>query len=96
LPTLCRCVLKLKGFRRDIIYFSVSELAETKEETQTMRNVKIDMKKCTNCRECIEVCPEEVFQLVDGIPTHVFKEKCIECDLCVNICPEGAISIVTA
>jgi NAD-dependent dihydropyrimidine dehydrogenase PreA subunit len=63
---------------------------------RTMRNVKIDMERCTNCRECIEVCPEEVFQLVNGIPAHVFKEKCIECDLCINICPEGAIYIVTS
>ena len=59
-----------------------------------MRNVKIDMEKCTSCRECIEVCPEEVFQLQNGIPVHVHKEKCIECDLCINICPEDAISII--
>lgn len=59
-----------------------------------MRNVKIDMEKCTKCRECVEVCPEEVFQLVDGVPVHTYKEKCIECDLCINICPEDAISVV--
>ncbi|MGB5685081.1 MAG: ferredoxin family protein [Candidatus Electrothrix sp.] len=67
----------------------------SKKETLTMRNVKIDMEKCTNCRECVEVCPEEVFQLVNGIPVHVHSEKCIECDLCIDICPEDAISIVT-
>jgi len=59
-----------------------------------MRNVTIDMDKCTNCRECIEVCPQEVFHLVDGVPAHVYKEKCIECDLCIHICPEDAISVV--
>ena len=60
-----------------------------------MRQVKIDRKKCTNCMECIEVCPQEVFELVDGAPSHVHAEKCIECDLCMNICPEDAISVTS-
>ena len=76
--------------------FFADHSVEFMEETRTMRNVKIDMEKCTNCRECIEVCPEEVFQLVDGFPAHVHKEQCIECDLCINICPEDAISIVAS
>ncbi|MCI5223248.1 MAG: 4Fe-4S dicluster domain-containing protein [Candidatus Electrothrix sp. AR4] len=59
-----------------------------------MRKVKIDQEKCTNCLECIEVCPEEVFELLNGGPSHVHTENCVECDLCINICPEDAIRVI--
>jgi NAD-dependent dihydropyrimidine dehydrogenase PreA subunit len=67
---------------------------QQKEENRTMRHVKIDAEKCTNCRECVEVCPQEVYEMVNGFPAHVHNDRCVECDLCVNICPEDAIMVM--
>ncbi len=58
-----------------------------------MRKVKIDREKCTNCMECIEVCPEGLFKVENGKPVYVHTEHCPECDLCLNVCPEDAISV---
>ena len=58
-----------------------------------MLEVRINLEDCTNCMECIEVCPEEVLELVGGRPTRVYPERCLGCQSCLNICPENAIRI---
>ncbi|MCI5145235.1 MAG: ferredoxin [Candidatus Electrothrix sp. AR3] len=57
--------------------------------------VKIDREKCTNCLECIEVCQEGSFELIDKKPVYActHTEHYPECDLFLNVCPEDAISI---
>jgi NAD-dependent dihydropyrimidine dehydrogenase PreA subunit len=59
-----------------------------------MLQVIIDREKCTCCLECIEVCPEGVLELVDGMPFHIYTEHCKECGTCLRMCPEDAISVV--
>ncbi|MCI5210607.1 MAG: 4Fe-4S dicluster domain-containing protein [Candidatus Electrothrix sp. ATG2] len=63
---------------------------------ENMRKVKIDREKCTNCMECVEICPDEVFQIVDEKPVYVRAEHCQECDLCLFVCPENVISFLEA
>jgi 4Fe-4S ferredoxin len=63
--------------------------------------IEIDMKKCTLCGLCADLCP--AFILVEKKPEAndlmpfqdllVEKEKCDYCGLCVPFCPEDAIKV---
>lgn len=54
--------------------------------------IEIDLDKCVGSAECVDVCPVEVFELVDGKATAPNVEECTECCLCVDSCPAGAIT----
>ncbi len=59
-------------------------------------DIKIDHSRCIKgCRECVEVCPKNVFKVSRG-KVVVAKSKVLECTfcrLCEARCPQGAISI---
>ena len=54
--------------------------------------VVLDQERCTQCHECVPVCP------VDGVRVHPESGYPLICDTCsggfscVNVCPTGAIS----
>jgi len=54
--------------------------------------IEIDYDKCTGAAVCVDVCPSEVFQIVDGKSTAPNIDACVECCACVQNCPENAIS----
>ena len=57
---------------------------------------KVDHKKCTQCKQCIEHCPAEAMVLSpDGRKgrVQIDLDDCIRCYCCSEICPEGAISV---
>ena len=51
--------------------------------------VKLDMDKCTQCGECLEVCPTNIEEVEDigG------SSDCIRCGRCIDVCPTDAIKI---
>ncbi len=53
--------------------------------------IKIDLDKCKGHAECVDVCPSDVYEIVDGKATASNVEECIECCSCVEVCPEEAI-----
>ncbi len=53
-----------------------------------------DPAKCSGCGTCVEKCPEEAIEMVDGMP-KVNEELCIECGVCVLICPFQARDITS-
>lgn len=53
--------------------------------------IEIDYDKCIGAGECVDVCPTEVFELVDGKSTAPNIDECIECCACVEACPTQAI-----
>jgi ferredoxin len=57
-----------------------------------MYNVVIDAEKCTGCEECANICPNEVFTMVDAKSTPGNGE-CEFCESCLGACPSGAITI---
>lgn len=52
----------------------------------------VDVKKCTGCNDCVQVCPVEAIQLKDDVAV-IDEDTCTECSLCVDECPSGAISL---
>ena len=52
----------------------------------------ITAKKCIGCGICVQACPVEALNLVDGVCV-VDQEKCIECGKCVRVCPTSAIEL---
>ncbi len=72
-------------------------------------NISINKDKCKvpmNCRLCLEICPQCVFQIYptgikkfEEIPLENWKlrvsytDLCVGCMECVKICPEKAIKV---
>ncbi|RMD56650.1 MAG: 4Fe-4S dicluster domain-containing protein [Nitrospirae bacterium] len=55
--------------------------------------VEVDKDKCTGCEECVNVCPADVFEMVDGKSEPVNADACVFCESCVEACPEGAVTV---
>ena len=47
--------------------------------------------QCIGCGICIDACPQECIEVVDGVCKVVNEEACIACGDCVEECPMGAI-----
>ncbi|HDY73806.1 MAG TPA: 4Fe-4S dicluster domain-containing protein, partial [Euryarchaeota archaeon] len=43
------------------------------------------------CGECVDICPAEVYTLVDEKSVAANIDECTECCSCVEVCPEEAI-----
>ena len=53
--------------------------------------VKIDLELCQGAGECVDVCPEEVYEVVEGKVIADNIGACSECAACDGVCPHDAI-----
>lgn len=53
--------------------------------------IEIDEDKCTGDGECIDTCPVNVFELMEGKAHAVRVDDCTECCVCIDACPTKAI-----
>jgi len=53
----------------------------------------VDKDKCTGCGTCAEICPMQVFDIVDGKAEPVRADQCVGCRACEMQCPAGAITV---
>lgn len=53
---------------------------------------RYEVKVCTECGTCRDVCPVEAIYEVDGY-LRVDKSLCTRCLACVQACPEGVMTI---
>lgn len=62
-----------------------------KEKEIEMSHPIIDSDECIGCGICVEACPQEVLEVVDGVAEVVKEDACIACGDCEEECPMGAI-----
>ncbi len=53
----------------------------------------INAKTCTGCKNCVDICPGEVYELAGDKSSPARPQDCIECWACVNQCPTESIHL---
>ncbi len=52
-----------------------------------------DHEKCTQCMDCLKVCPEnQILALVGRASGSVLDGVCTNCGRCIEVCPDAALS----
>lgn len=68
------------------------EWCSTPESINPEPEVGYDITACSECRACIEVCPEDALKpLQKGEGVLLRSERCTACFRCVEKCPTGAL-----
>ena len=52
----------------------------------------INAEECIGCGICVDACPQEALEVVDGTCEPVNEESCVGCGECLEECPMGAIT----
>ncbi len=58
-----------------------------------MYEVTVNTEKCDGCEECVNICPSEVFHLVEQKSDPHQASECAYCLSCVEACPNSAITV---
>lgn len=58
-----------------------------------MYMVIVDIEKCNGCEECVNICPQAVFRMIDGKSDPYQSSECVFCETCLSVCPAAAIVI---
>ena len=58
-----------------------------------MYEIEVDTEKCTGCGECVDICPDEVYELKDEKSVPVNAEECSGCESCIEVCEQDAITV---
>lgn len=53
---------------------------------------QVNPEKCVACKICIEGCPQQTIELLEG-KAKINEKNCIRCWCCSENCPEGAIEL---
>jgi ferredoxin len=55
--------------------------------------INVDIAKCQGCEECVNICPNGVYQMNGGKSDPFQAGECVFCESCLGVCPSGAINI---
>jgi len=58
-----------------------------------MWEIVVDKDKCSGDEECVNACPSQVLEMVDGKAEPTEPDECLGCETCMEVCPEGAITV---
>ena len=54
---------------------------------------KFDPKKCTNCGECVDICPMDILRDGPNTPSVAYPDECWHCGACMIACTTKAIKM---
>jgi NAD-dependent dihydropyrimidine dehydrogenase PreA subunit len=74
---------------KDLVKRNGNISSQLKSDTKDFPKVNSDI--CTGCGICIDNCPMEAIELVNGV-AFIDGKKCNNCHQCENDCPVEAIS----
>jgi ferredoxin len=57
------------------------------------QKANVDVNLCTGCGICVDVCPHQALEMVDGMAKLVRPEDCDGIGECVDACPVQAITL---
>ena len=57
----------------------------------SLGNTEWGMSVCTQCGDCIEVCPTGALSRDKAGVVRLNKKECVGCMSCVGFCPHGAM-----
>ncbi|MFZ2949070.1 MAG: mercury methylation ferredoxin HgcB [Desulfuromonadaceae bacterium] len=60
---------------------------------KNVATLKLDQPVCIGCGRCPEVCPHQVFELVEKKAVIRDLDACMECGACALNCPVKAIYV---
>jgi ferredoxin len=52
-----------------------------------------DPSKCTGCGMCVNVCPHQVFKMINKRSLIINRDKCMECGACALNCTTKAVTV---
>lgn len=57
--------------------------------------VTVENDKCEGCEECVNICPQGVFEMTngDGKSAPANSSECVYCESCLGVCQTDAITI---
>lgn len=55
--------------------------------------ITIDEAKCTNCGECVKICPSEVYKFENARVVVGNSSDCSNCQSCTSVCEPQAITV---
>ena len=60
---------------------------------KNVSTLRYNQEKCAGCGRCVEVCPQEVFEMRDRKAAVIDKNRCMECGACALNCEFGALAV---
>jgi len=60
---------------------------------KNVSTLSYDSSKCVACTLCVEVCPHNVFRMINKKAELVDRDKCMECGACALNCKTQAITV---
>jgi nitroreductase/NAD-dependent dihydropyrimidine dehydrogenase PreA subunit len=61
-------------------------------EDKGVMSIQVDSTRCTGCKQCEKVCPNDCFMVENGI-ARIIQQNCLECGHCLAACPVSAITV---
>jgi NAD-dependent dihydropyrimidine dehydrogenase PreA subunit len=55
--------------------------------------ITVDKEQCTGCEICLNVCPVNVFEIIEGQVEPINGIDCNGCKSCMEVCESEAIDI---